>query len=64
MKILFDSLPPALRGAWTPDSSTLAPLVRTALRAGDTVMIKGSLGSRMRHVVAALKADDARVGPA
>ncbi|WP_130730464.1 UDP-N-acetylmuramoyl-tripeptide--D-alanyl-D-alanine ligase [Komagataeibacter xylinus] len=64
MKILFDSLPPALRGAWAPDSTTLAPLVRTALHAGDTVMVKGSLGSRMRHVVAALKADDARVGPA
>ena len=64
MKTLFDSLPPALRGAWAPDSTTLAPLVRTALRAGDTVMVKGSLGSRMRHVVAALQADDARVGPA
>ncbi|GBQ46226.1 UDP-N-acetylmuramoyl-tripeptide--D-alanyl-D-alanine ligase [Komagataeibacter sucrofermentans] len=64
MKILFDSLPPALRGAWTPDSTTLAPLVRAALRAGDTVMVKGSLGSRMRHVVAALREDDARVGPA
>ncbi|MBV1831560.1 UDP-N-acetylmuramoyl-tripeptide--D-alanyl-D-alanine ligase [Komagataeibacter sp. AV436] len=64
MKILFDSLPPALRGAWAPDSTTLAPLVRAGLRAGDTVMVKGSLGSRMRHVVAALQADDAPVGPA
>ncbi|ATU72338.1 UDP-N-acetylmuramoyl-tripeptide--D-alanyl-D-alanine ligase [Gluconacetobacter sp. SXCC-1] len=64
MKTLFDTLPPSLRGAWTPDSGQLAPLVRAALRAGDTVMVKGSLGSRMRHVVASLQADDARVGPA
>ncbi|MCE2564108.1 UDP-N-acetylmuramoyl-tripeptide--D-alanyl-D-alanine ligase [Komagataeibacter sp. FNDCF1] len=64
MKTLFDTLPSSLQGGWTPDSGQLAPLVRAALRAGDTVMIKGSLGSRMRHVVTALQADDARVGPA
>lgn len=64
MKTLFDTLPSSIQGGWMPDSSQLAPLARAALRAGDTVMVKGSLGSRMRHVVTALQADDARVGPA
>ncbi|GCE82988.1 UDP-N-acetylmuramoyl-tripeptide--D-alanyl-D-alanine ligase [Komagataeibacter diospyri] len=64
MKTLFDTLPSSIQGGWTSDSSQLAPLVRAALRAGDTVMVKGSLGSRMRHVVTALQADGARVGPA
>ncbi|KON63760.1 UDP-N-acetylmuramoyl-tripeptide--D-alanyl-D-alanine ligase [Komagataeibacter europaeus] len=64
MKTLFDTLPSSLQGGWMPDSRMLAPLVRAALRAGDTVMVKGSLGSRMRHVVTAMQADDARVGPA
>ncbi|GAN99672.1 UDP-N-acetylmuramoyl-tripeptide--D-alanyl-D-alanine ligase [Komagataeibacter xylinus NBRC 13693] len=64
MKTLFDTLPSSLQGGWTPDSRQLAPLVHAALRAGDTVMVKGSLGSRMRHVVAAIAADDAWVGQA
>ncbi|MCE2574752.1 UDP-N-acetylmuramoyl-tripeptide--D-alanyl-D-alanine ligase [Komagataeibacter sp. FNDCR2] len=64
MKTLFDTLPSSLQGGWTPDSEQLAPLVRAALRAGDTVMVKGSHGSRMRHVVTALQTDAARVGPA
>jgi UDP-N-acetylmuramoyl-tripeptide--D-alanyl-D-alanine ligase len=52
---LFDALPPHLRAAHAPDAATLAPLVRDAVRAGDAVLVKGSLGSRMRTVVAALE---------
>jgi UDP-N-acetylmuramoyl-tripeptide--D-alanyl-D-alanine ligase len=49
-------VPPGKRGAYAADSAALAPLVATALRAGDAVLVKGSLGSRMRAVVAALDA--------
>ena len=39
----------------TPDSTTLIAHVVDALRPGDAVMVKGSLGSRMAPVVAAIK---------
>jgi UDP-N-acetylmuramoyl-tripeptide--D-alanyl-D-alanine ligase len=56
MKFLYDAVPPGKRGAYAADSAALAPLVAAALRAGDAVLVKGSLGSRMRAVVAALDA--------
>ena len=52
---LFDRVPPALRGAHVGDAETLAPIVAAAVRAGDAVLVKGSLGSRMRVVVRALE---------
>ncbi|MCF3945542.1 UDP-N-acetylmuramoyl-tripeptide--D-alanyl-D-alanine ligase [Acidiphilium sp. AL] len=55
MRTMFDDLPARIQGAWAPDSGALAPLVRAALRDGDAVLIKGSLGSRMRAIVAALE---------
>jgi len=55
MGLLFDALPASLRGAHAPDAATLAPLLRVALRPGDTVLVKGSYGSRMRDVVASLE---------
>jgi len=55
MQHLFDSLPPSNQGAHAPDSASLAPLVKSALRAGDTVLVKGSFGSRMRDVIQALE---------
>ncbi|HYD99033.1 MAG TPA: UDP-N-acetylmuramoylalanyl-D-glutamyl-2,6-diaminopimelate--D-alanyl-D-alanine ligase [Alphaproteobacteria bacterium] len=54
MRALYDAVPPGNRGAHAPDSAALAPLVAAALRPGDAVMVKGSLGSRMAQVVAAL----------
>lgn len=54
MKYLFDLLPPSRRGAWAPDAASLAPTVVATLTQGDTVLVKGSLGSRMRDVVTAL----------
>ncbi len=50
------ALPAALRGAHAPDSAALQPLVVGAVRAGDVVMIKGSLGSKMAPIVQALLA--------
>lgn len=54
MKSLFDALPHARQGAWADNAASLAPLVCAALRTGDAVLVKGSLGSRMRDIIAAL----------
>ncbi|HEY0441272.1 MAG TPA: Mur ligase family protein, partial [Xanthobacteraceae bacterium] len=54
MRALWDALPAALRGAYAPDSAALQPQVLAAIEAGDAVMIKGSLGSRMGPIVRAL----------
>jgi UDP-N-acetylmuramoyl-tripeptide--D-alanyl-D-alanine ligase len=53
---LFETLPEKRRGAWASDSSALIPHVVDALKPGDVVMVKGSLGSRMAPIVAAIKA--------
>ncbi len=55
MRHLYDGVPDRRRGAHAPDSTALAPLVAAAVRPGDAVLVKGSLGSRMRLVVAALE---------
>jgi len=54
MRLLHDAIPPARRGAHAPDSAALAPLVARAVADGDAILVKGSLGSRMRRVIAAL----------
>lgn len=53
---LYETLPAEKHGAWAPDSTALIDQVVTALQAGDAVMVKGSLGSRMAPIVAAIKA--------
>jgi len=53
---LFDAVPQALRAAHASDSAALAPLVAAAIAPGDAILVKGSLGSRMKQVVAALEA--------
>ncbi len=55
MRLLHDAVPPALRGAHAADAASLAPVVAAALRPGDAVLVKGSLGSRMRLVVQTLE---------
>lgn len=54
MRHLHDALPEAKRGAHLADSAALAPVLAEAVRPGDAVLVKGSLGSRMAAVVAAL----------
>ncbi len=54
MQHLFDALPAGCRGAHAADSAALAPIIRAALRPGDAVLVKGSLGSRMATIVKAL----------
>jgi UDP-N-acetylmuramoyl-tripeptide--D-alanyl-D-alanine ligase len=51
----FDALDPDHRGAHAADSAALEPVLLSAVRAGDAVMIKGSNGSKMGRIVAALK---------
>ena len=55
MKHLFDALPERLRSRWSPTSAGLTDAVLEAVGGGDAVMIKGSNGSRMAPIVAALK---------
>ena len=55
MEGLFDSLPGKIRGAWASASHEIEPALLAAVRDGDAVMIKGSLGTRMGPLVAALK---------
>ena len=56
MRGLFEALPEPRRGAHAPDSAGLAAIVAQALRPGEDVLVKGSLGMRMARVVSALKA--------
>lgn len=55
MRRLSEALPKRMRGGHGADSAEAAANVTRAVRAGDIVMVKGSLGSRMRLVVEALK---------
>ncbi|HET8729011.1 MAG TPA: UDP-N-acetylmuramoylalanyl-D-glutamyl-2,6-diaminopimelate--D-alanyl-D-alanine ligase [Alphaproteobacteria bacterium] len=58
MAKLYDVLPPTMRGACTADSAALLPIIAEAVRPGDAVMVKGSLGSRMAPIVEALQTLD------
>ena len=55
MKNLWDALPTDLRGAYAATSEELQSSVLKAIQPGDAIMVKGSLGSRMGPIVAALK---------
>jgi UDP-N-acetylmuramoyl-tripeptide--D-alanyl-D-alanine ligase len=54
-RALYDAAPPAMRAAWAERSSDILPRLAADLRGGDVVMIKGSHGSRMGPLVAALR---------
>ena len=56
MKALWDVLPAQQRAAYAPNSTVLAPGVVSTLKVGDTVLVKGSNGSRMSVIIEALKA--------
>jgi UDP-N-acetylmuramoyl-tripeptide--D-alanyl-D-alanine ligase len=56
MKQLYDAIPPAKQGYYVSKSADLVEPLKHALRGGDCVMVKGSLGSRMAPIVEALKA--------
>ncbi len=57
MKHLWEAVPRSMRGSWAPTSEEMASHLAQeiaageALREGDAVMVKGSLGSRMAPLV-------------
>jgi UDP-N-acetylmuramoyl-tripeptide--D-alanyl-D-alanine ligase len=55
MKELFELLPEAVRGGYAETSDGLRDRLIAAVRPGDVVMIKGSLGTRMGPLVEAMK---------
>jgi UDP-N-acetylmuramoyl-tripeptide--D-alanyl-D-alanine ligase len=55
MRALWEALPSGRRGGYAETSALLEPQVLAAIRAGDAVMVKGSLGSRMAPIVKALE---------
>ncbi|MEI6161834.1 MAG: UDP-N-acetylmuramoyl-tripeptide--D-alanyl-D-alanine ligase [Roseococcus sp.] len=54
MRHLFEALPPRRQGIHTEDAASLAPIVAAALRNGDAVLVKGSLGMRMADIIRAV----------
>jgi len=60
MGALWQALPASRRGGYAENSTALEAQVLAAIRAGDVVMIKGSLGSRMAPIVKALQRLSAR----
>jgi UDP-N-acetylmuramoyl-tripeptide--D-alanyl-D-alanine ligase len=55
MQALWQALPAGRRGGYAENSAALEAQVLPAIRAGDVVMVKGSLGSRMAPIVKALQ---------
>jgi UDP-N-acetylmuramoyl-tripeptide--D-alanyl-D-alanine ligase len=55
MKALWDALPASRRGGYAETSAGLAPKVLAAVKAGDTVLVKGSNGAKMSVIIEALK---------
>jgi UDP-N-acetylmuramoyl-tripeptide--D-alanyl-D-alanine ligase len=55
MRNLWDALSTGKRGGYADSASNLEAQVTAAIRAGDAIMIKGSLGSKMKTIVNALE---------
>jgi UDP-N-acetylmuramoyl-tripeptide--D-alanyl-D-alanine ligase len=55
MRALWEALPSERRGGYAESSAALESQVLAAIRPGDAVMVKGSLGSRMGPIVKALE---------
>jgi UDP-N-acetylmuramoyl-tripeptide--D-alanyl-D-alanine ligase len=55
MHALWEALPSRARGGYAETAAGLEPTVLAAIQAGDAVMVKGSLGSRMGPIVRALE---------
>ena len=60
MRSLWEALPSGRRGGYAETAAGLEPAVLAAIRDGDAVMVKGSLGSKMGPIVKALERQFAR----
>ncbi len=60
MHALWEALPSGHRGGYAETAAALEPAVLAAIRDGDAVMVKGSLGSKMGPIVKALERQFAR----
>jgi UDP-N-acetylmuramoyl-tripeptide--D-alanyl-D-alanine ligase len=55
MRNLWDALSTGKRGGYADSADTLESQLVGAIRAGDAIMVKGSLGSKMKTIVNALE---------
>ena len=55
MRELFGAVPEAVRGKHVENSAALAAIIAGVIEPGDAILVKGSLGSRMKLVVNALE---------
>ncbi|WP_407166263.1 UDP-N-acetylmuramoylalanyl-D-glutamyl-2,6-diaminopimelate--D-alanyl-D-alanine ligase [Bradyrhizobium sp. ORS 111] len=55
MRNLWDALSTGKRGGYAESSAALETQAVAAVRAGDAIMVKGSLGSKMKVIVSALE---------
>ncbi|HXX09319.1 MAG TPA: UDP-N-acetylmuramoylalanyl-D-glutamyl-2,6-diaminopimelate--D-alanyl-D-alanine ligase [Pseudolabrys sp.] len=62
MHALWEALPSRVRGGYAETAAGLEPMVIGEIRAGDAVMVKGSLGSKMGPIVRALEKQFPRQG--
>ena len=62
MAHLHNALEPARRGSHAPEAESLCDILLAEIRAGDVVLVKGSLGSRMGPIVRRLVADAPAAG--
>ena len=60
MRSLWEALPSGVRGGYAETAAALEPAVLAAVRDGDAMMVKGSLGSKMGPIVRALERQFAR----
>jgi len=63
MAHLRDALPAAMRAGHAAKSDDLVAPLAVAIGPGDVVMVKGSLGTRMAPIVAALHGCEAKPAP-
>jgi len=54
-RVLFDAVGPGKQGVYAAESEILAGMLLADVRDGDVILVKGSLGSRMRVIVDALE---------
>ena len=51
MRACYESLPATIRGRWVPEAQELALGLGELVAAGDRVLVKGSLGSKVSMIV-------------